>query len=190
MTSERGANLLTLPVGSRDHVRGQASATVTLVQYGDYECLDCGQAYLALREIEEPLGSRLRFVFRHLPLIKIHPQAQHAAEAAEAAAAQNRFWEMHDKLFTHQRALESGYLVEYAAELGLNASRFLREMAAHTHAGRVHEDLVSGTKSGVHNTPAFFINGVRHEGAYNLPTLLAAIEQKALEQETEALLSF
>jgi len=122
------------------------------------------------------LGERLRFVFRNFPLTQSHPHAEHAAEAAEAAAVQGKFWEMHDSLFEHQRALDDAQLVRYAVALHLDQETFERELTAHVHAHRVHEDFLSGVRSGVNGTPTFFINGVRHDDSYALETLLAAIE--------------
>jgi len=151
-----------------------------VVEYGDFECPHCGQAYPIVKALLEEFGPRMRFVYRHFPLIQIHPQAEHAAEAAEAAGAQGKFWEMHDTLFENQDALEDDDLIGYAIELDLDQSRFLREFAAHVYAPRVLEDLVSGARSGVHGTPTFFINGVRHEGSYDFDTLFNAIEEVIL----------
>src|SRR5690349_15833281 len=119
------------PVGVEDHVRGPQAAPVTLVEYGDYECSRSGQAYHSLENVRQQLGDQLRVVFRHFPMTQVHRHAQHAAEVAEAAGAQDRFWEMHDTLFAHQEALGNGYLVEYADGLGLNMRQFLRDMARH-----------------------------------------------------------
>jgi protein-disulfide isomerase len=118
----------------------------------------------------------VRFAYRHFPLTQVHPHAEHAAEAAEAAGAQGKFWEMHDTLYEHQRALHDAHLRQYAEWLGLDLGRFDEEMGRHVHAGRVREDFLSGVRSGVNGTPTFFINGVRHDGSYDLATLLAAIE--------------
>jgi protein-disulfide isomerase len=176
MTQESGTARLTLPAGQRDHQQGPATAPVTLVEYGDYECPYCGQAYPIVKEIQRRLGDRLRFVFRNFPLSQSHPHAQHAAEAAEAAGVQGKFWQMHDSLFEHQRALDDVHLVHYAVALHLNKEKFEREMTEHAHSNRVHEDFLSGVRSGVNGTPTFFINGVRHDDSYELETLLAAIE--------------
>jgi protein-disulfide isomerase len=166
---------LTAPIGERDHVRGPAEATITLVEYGDFECPFCGMAYPVVRELARHLGGRLRVVFRHFPLRDQHPHAQHAAEAAEAAAAQGKFWEMHDRLFEHQRALDDEQLIRHAEELGLDTDRFRRDLTEHRHRERVQEDVLSGLHSGVRGTPTFFLNGVRHEGGWELADLLAAI---------------
>src|SRR2546421_1382433 len=176
MTKESGTASLTLPVSQRDHQQGPEDAPVTLVEYGDYECPYCGEAYPIAKEIQRRLGDRLRFVFRNFPLTQSHPHAEHAAEAAEAAAVQGKFWQMHDYLFEHQRALDDAHLVHYAAALNLDKVRFAREMTERVHTNRVREDFLSGVRSGVNGTPTFFINGVRHDDSYALESLLAAIE--------------
>jgi protein-disulfide isomerase len=175
--SEHNLAYLTLPVGERDHVQGLANASVTLVEYGDYECPHCGRAYSIVKEIQQRLGDRLRFVFRNFPLAQIHPHAQQAAEAAEVAGKQGKFWEMHDILFENQRALDDSHLREYAEAIGLNAEEFARELQSHTAEARVQEDFLSGVRSGVNGTPTFFINGIRHDDGYELHVLLATIER-------------
>jgi protein-disulfide isomerase len=170
---------LTIPVGPKDHVQGPPEATITLVEYGDFQCPYCRQAYPIVKQVQEQLSARLRFAFRNFPLTRIHPQAEHAAEAAEAAAAQGAFWQMHDRIFERQFALEDENLVEYARELGLDADRLAGELAAGTHRDHVRDDFLSGVKSGVNGTPTFYINGVRHEGGYDLASLLGAIEVTA-----------
>src|SRR5579864_6880022 len=177
MTQESGTARLTLPVGQRDHQQGPATAPVTLVEYGDYECPYCGRAYPIVKEIQRRLGARLRFVFRNFPLTQSHPHAEHAAEAAEAAATQGTFWEMHDYLFEHQRALDDEDLRQYAVALGLDAGRFNQGMAQHRYAGKIEEDLLGGVQSGVRETPTFFINGARHEGDYDRQSLLSTIRE-------------
>jgi protein-disulfide isomerase len=174
--AEDGRARLALPVTPRDHAEGPAAAAVTLVEYGDYECPHCGRAYPIVKEIQRRLDGRLRFVFRNFPLAEAHPHAEHAAEAAEGAASQRRFWEMHDTLFEHQQALDDQHLVGYAKNLGLDESRFSHELATHTHAPRVREDFLSGVRSGVNGTPTFFINGIRHDDSWDLATLLEALE--------------
>ena len=164
------------PVGDRDHVRGPATAPVTLVEYGDYECPYCGRAHPVVGELRERLGDRLRFVFRHFPLDSVHPRARHAAEAAEAAGAQDRFWEMHDLLYQNQEDLGDEALRRYASELGLVLERFEKDLVERRHAARVREDRLGGERSGVDGTPAFFVNGARHEGNLDLESLLAAVE--------------
>lgn len=175
MTQDFEVMDLTPAVGGRDRVRGPAGAPVTLVEFGDYDCPYTVRAHSVVRGLRRRLEDRMRFVFRVFPLTQIHEHAQSAAEAAEAAAAQGRFWEMHDRLFEAHRRLEDQDLRRYAREVGLDARRFDEEMAQHTHASRVREDLHSALRSGAPGTPAFFINGVRHRGAHDLETLLAAI---------------
>jgi protein-disulfide isomerase len=168
---------LSLPVGERDHIIGPATAPLTLVEYGDYECPYCGAAHLIVKKIQEVMGDELRFVFRHFPLTQIHPHAEAAAEAAEAAGSQGRFWEMHDLLYENQQVLDSWHLVGFAEQLGLDAVRFARELQAHEHHDRVREDFMSGVRSGVNGTPTFFIDGVRHDGSWEFAPLLATLEQ-------------
>jgi protein-disulfide isomerase len=167
---------LALAVGTRDHTQGPANALVTLVEYGDYECPYCGRAYPIVKEIQRRLGDQLCFVFRNFPLSEMHPNAQQAAEAAEVAGAQREFWAMHDMLFENQQALELEDLRGYAQAIGLDSARFDREMEAHTAAARVREDFISGARSGVNGTPTFYINGIRHDAGFDLPVLLAAID--------------
>ena len=171
---------LTPPVSKRDHTVGPASAAITLVEYGDYECPHCGAAHPIVKEIRRRLGNGLRFAFRHFPLSRIHPHAERAAEAAEAAGAQRKFWQMHDQLFEHQDALDDESLLVYAAAIGLDVDEFTREMLLGVHAPRVREDFLSGVRSGVNGTPTFFVNGHRHDGSYDLQTLMAAITEAAL----------
>jgi protein-disulfide isomerase len=159
----------------RDHVRGPEEAPVTLVEYGDYECPYCGRAEGTVRELLQAFSEELRYVFRHLPLVEVHPHAELAAEAAEAAGAQGRFWEMHDLLFANQRALEPADLRDRAAQLELDVERFWDEVRSRVHTRRVTEDVRSADESGVAGTPTFFINGRRHQGAYDVETLTAAI---------------
>lgn len=170
---------LAAPVGPRDHVRGPEDAAVTLVEYGDYECPYCGKANAVVRELEKLVGDQLHFVFRHFPLSSVHHHAGLAAEAAEAAGAQGKFWEMHDVLFENQAALEPEDLVRHAEALGLDVERFARELATQTHAGKVREDFVSGARSGVNGTPRFFVNDKRHDGPLDMRSLLAAVEEAA-----------
>ena len=179
MSRERHLARLTAPVSDRDHVAGPADAPVTLVEYGDYECPYCGRAFPIVHEVRRRLGDRLRFVFRNFPLTQIHEHAEHAAEVAEAAAAQKKFWPMHDWLFTHQVALDDDALLAGVAELGLDADRVRGELAAGTHRARVREDFATGIRSGVNGTPTFYINGLRHDADYSLETLLAAIDEAA-----------
>jgi len=159
---------LTLPMAGRDHIQGPIDAPIALVEYGDYECPYCGEAYPVVKAIQKRLGNRLCFVFRNFPLIDSHPHAQHAAEAAEAADLQGKFWEMHDMLFENQDDLADEDLTRYATSLGLDAARIMREVLSGTHARRVREDLQSGERADVNGTPTFFINGERYDGALDL----------------------
>jgi protein-disulfide isomerase len=177
MTTERRGDVLSVPVGDQDHIRGPADAPVTLVEYGDFECPFCGRAYPAVERLIEQLGSRLRFVFRHFPRPE-HPHARHAAEAAEAAAAQGeeRFWDMYNQLFQHQQALDDASLARYAVEIGLDVPRFQRDLAEHVYLERVQADLQSGVHSGAHGTPTFFVNSRKHEGPDTYDDLMAAVQ--------------
>jgi formate-nitrite transporter family protein len=154
------------PVGEGDHVAGADDAPVTLVEYGDYECPYCGMAYPIVKALQRELGGQLRLAFRNFPLAEMHPHARRAAQAAEAAAAQGKFWEMHDVIFEHQDALEDADLLRYAAELGLDVERIARELESGAHAKRVRDDFRSGVRSGVNGTPTFFINGQRYDGSW------------------------
>jgi protein-disulfide isomerase len=178
-TTQWGATL-TLPVSEeRDHIQGPSDTPVTLVEYGDYECPYCGVAYPVIKEVQSRMGERLRFVFRNFPITTSHPHAEQAAEAAEAAGAQDRFWEMHDVLYENQRHLSDADLRSYAEKLGLDLERFDEELAEHVYAARVREDFMSGVRSGVNGTPSFYINGAKHDDSYDLETLLAALERAA-----------
>jgi len=174
---------LSLPVSAkRDHIQGKSNAPVTLVEYGDYECPYCGQAYLIVKEIQQRLKDQLRFVFRNFPLTQVHPHAQQTAEAAEAAGVQKKFWDMHDLLYENQQALDYYHLVEYASILDLDIERFNNDLFSHAYAGRVREDFISGVRSGVNGTPTFFVNGVRYNYSWDYETLsdrlISIMEQK------------
>ena len=158
----------------RDHIRGPRDAPVTVVEYGDFECPFCGQAEPVLRELLREFGD-VRYVWRHLPLNDVHPNTQLAAEAAEAAAGQGAFWEMHDLLLAHQDALGSRYLIDYAERLGLDLERFTTDLREHVGAAKVAEDVDSADLSGVSGTPTFFVNGRRHYGAYDIASLSEAV---------------
>ena len=175
MTVNDGIARLTRPVDSNDHSQGSPDAVVTLVEYGDYECPHCGRAHPIVKEIQRRLGSQLQFVFRNFPLSEIHPHAQHAAEAAEAAGAQHKFWEMHDTIFEHQRALSDQQLVRYAVDLGADEGQFTRDFMSHVYQGRVREDFLSGIRSGVNGTPTFFINNIRYDSSWDADTLEQAL---------------
>src|SRR5947207_1705838 len=158
----------------RDHVRGPADAPVTVVEYGDFECPYCGRAEPAVRELLREFGD-VRYVWRHLPLTDVHPRAQAAAEAAEAAAEQGAFWEMHDLLLDNQDELKASDLIRHAEELGLDVERFESDLQRHAGGERIAEDVDSADLSGVSGTPTFFINERRHHGAYDIDTLSAAV---------------
>jgi protein-disulfide isomerase len=158
---------LTPAVGATDHVAGPDDAPVTLVEYGDFECPYCGMAYPIVKSIQRQMGNRLRLVFRHFPLSESHPHAEHAAEAAEAAATQGKFWGMHDMLYEHQDRLGDRDLVRYAETLGLDGASVAQALAAGTFAPRVRRDFLSGVRSGVNGTPTFFVNGERYDGPWN-----------------------
>lgn len=155
------------PVGADDHSTGPADAPVTLVEYGDFECSYCGMAYPIVRQLQDAMGSQLRLVFRNFPLAEVHPHAEHAAEASEAAADQDRFWEMHDVLYEHQDRLDDIALVRYAQQLGMDATEVRGDLEEGTYADRVRRQFMSGVRSGVNGTPTFFINGERFDGAWN-----------------------
>jgi protein-disulfide isomerase len=178
MSNSSTRSKLTLPVAGRDHVQGPADAPIALIEYGDYECPYCGEAYPIVKAIQQRLGERLCFAFRNFPLINAHPHAQHAAEAAEAAGVQGKFWEMHDLLFENQDALEDEDLAEYASDLGLDARRLIGEVLSGAHIVRVREDFRSGARGGVNGTPTFFINGTRYDGAAGLDALLDALTER------------
>jgi protein-disulfide isomerase len=178
MTRTEWAAVLTVPVDpDRDHTQGPADAAATLVEYGDYECPYCGAAYPIVKEVQERMGERLLFVFRNFPITTSHPHAEQAAEAAEAAASQKKFWEMHDLLYENQKRLGDDDLRGYAEQLGLDLASFDRDLSDHVHAARVREDFMSGVRSGVNGTPTFYVNGERHDDSYELETLLAALER-------------
>ena len=163
---------------SDDHVAGPRSAPVILVEYGDYECPYCGRAFGEVKQLQRALGDRLCFVFRNFPITQLHPHAMAAAEAAESAGAQGRFWEMHDLLYVHQQALDTPSLLLYARELELDLRGFERDLVAHTFAERIRHDFMTGVRSGVNGTPTFFINGERHDGASSFEALLAAVQER------------
>lgn len=173
--------MLAVPVSERDHIRGPAHAPVTVLEYGDYECPFCGQAYIVIAELRRIAGDEFRFAFRNFPLVEVHTHAEHAAEAAEAAGAPGKFWKMHDTLFEHQQALDDGRLIEYADSLGLDLKRFRTELAEHAYLDRIREDIESGLASGVTGTPTFFINDLKYEGPRDVESMLAAIRFAAEE---------
>jgi protein-disulfide isomerase len=168
---------LLLPIHAEDHAQGPASAGFTLVEYGDYECPDCGRLFEIIRDLRATLGERLRIVYRHYPLSGIHPQAQEAAEAAEAAGAQGRFWEMHDLLFRNQNSLKRKNLLVYGESLPLDMDRFRDELKREVYRDLVREQFRQGVQNGVYGTPGLFLNGVRHNGAWDHDTLLQTLAQ-------------
>jgi protein-disulfide isomerase len=167
---------LTTPVSERDHMQGKIDAEFVLVEYGDYECPHCAAAYPVVKALQAALGQRLCFVYRHFPLIEIHPHAEQSAEAAEAAGAQNHFWKMHATLYENSPVLDYKHLVAYAQMADLDVARFTLDLRHRRHLLRVHEDMRSGVQSGVRGTPTFFINGVRHQGGYDLESLMDALQ--------------
>jgi protein-disulfide isomerase len=166
---------LTLPVNNiRDHIQGPTIAPVTLLEYGDYECPYCGQAYVIIKQVQKYLGQKCVLYFA-IFLTQLHPHAQQAAEAAGSSGGQNKFWEMHDCLYEHQQALDDKRLETYAALLGLDLAQFIYDMSNHVYSGRVREDFLSGILSGLNGTPTFYINGIRYNGSWDLETLLEAL---------------
>jgi protein-disulfide isomerase len=169
-------------VTDQDHVSGPQGAPVTLVEYGNFECIHCGRAYPVIKEVQKLLGDNLRFVFRHFPTVQTHPHAMRAAEAAEAAGAQGKFWQMHDELFTHQQHLEDHDLARYASRIGLDGERFAREMASNAFLKSIEADYNRSVfDEHVTGTPTFYINEVRYTGVTNVESLLVAIKQADTE---------
>jgi protein-disulfide isomerase len=174
MDSAPSSRLL-LPIRPVDHAHGPEDAPYTLVEYGDYECPDCGRLYVILRDLQKDIASRLRVVFRHYPLSGVHHHAQQAAEAAEAAGAQGKFWEMHTLLFERQEALHTKDLIRYAGELALDVERFRNELKNQIYSNQVRADFIAGVQNGVYRTPGLFLNGVRYDDQWDgesLRTLL------------------
>jgi protein-disulfide isomerase len=173
-----GSATLTQPVSARDHAEGPADAPVILVEYGDYQCPYCGAAYPVVKRLQKTLGKKLRFVFRNFPLTQAHPYALIAAEAAEAAALQGKFWEMHDLLFEQQALLEPDIIPQWAERLGLDMEKLGNDISHGVVEKRLQEDRQSGIRSGVNGTPTFFINGTRYDGVPDYGSLLAALESE------------
>ena len=167
---------LKIPVTAKDHLQGNENAPVIVVEYGDYECPHCGHAYPIVKQLQKHFGQQLGFVFRHFPLTEIHPYAESAAEAAEFAAANERFWEMHDSIYENQEVLGESLLLELAETLGLSAPALRESLADREFAPRVREDFLGGVRSGVNGTPTFYINGLRHDGPFDFQSLAAAID--------------
>lgn len=170
---------LLVPVGPDDHIQGPETAPLTLVEYGDYQCPYCAAAYVNVRLVQDQLGPRLRFVFRNFPLTQVHPLAELAAEAAEAAGAQGKFWEMHDALYENQPALSPELIAALAQGLGLDMERFNEDLASGRFRERVKRDFMGGVRSGVAGTPTFFINGERYEGGWDEASLLNVLRAAA-----------
>jgi protein-disulfide isomerase len=170
---------LTLPVNDRDHARGNKNAPVTLLEYGDFQCPYCGEAYPIVEEIQRIKGNGIRIVFRNFPLSGVHPNARNAAYAAEAAAKQGKFWEMYNVLFENQDKLKKNELIDYAKELSLDIKQFEKDIKSEAVVSKVEDDFMSGVKSGVNGTPTFFINGARFDKPYELDLLLEAIDAAA-----------
>ena len=175
---------LFVPPATQDHRQGVLSATVVLVMYGDYQCSQSAEVYRLIKVIQRQLSAAPRenylcFIFRHFPQIQLHAHAQRAAEAAEAAAAQSQFWQMHEMLFTHSQELGDGYLVEYANNLGLDIPQFLQDLSQKVHFACISEDIKSGLKSGATTAPALFINGIRYSDRWKIGQIMAAIVNAA-----------
>jgi protein-disulfide isomerase len=167
---------LRTPVSAQDHTQGPATAEVTLVEYGDYECPHCGRAYPVVKKLQQHFGDSLRFVFRNFPLSEMHPMAESAAEAAEFAGAQGKFWEIHDGIYEHQSKLAPDLLVRLAKKNDLDIKAFTEALNHGTFRERVKADFSSGVRSGVNGTPTFFINGHRHDGPFDYQSLTDAVE--------------
>ena len=159
-------SILKPAVSSKDHIQGNANAAIELVEYGDYQCPHCGRAYPIIKRVQEKMGDQLKFVFRNFPLAEIHPDAINAAKASEAAALQDKFWEMHDHIFEHQNRLNYALLVRYASQLHLNVEQFETDFAKPALAKKVDDDFESGVRSGVNATPSFFINGEKYNESW------------------------
>jgi protein-disulfide isomerase len=165
------------PVTAEDHIEGPDSAEVTLVEYGDYECPYCGQAFPIVKRVQKQFGKSLRFVFRNFPLSQMHPQAEAAAEVAEFAGQQGKFWEMHDKLYENQARLGEALYLSLGEQLGLSGAAMRQALTEGTLKARVRADFTGGVRSGVNGTPTFFINGHRHDGSFEFESLVSAIQQ-------------
>jgi protein-disulfide isomerase len=172
---------LKIPVTDEDHYQGPPDAPLTLVEYGDFECPHCGRAHGVVKRLQQMFGDDLRFVYRHFPLSTIHPNAQIAAEAAEAAGAQGKFWLMHDWLFENQEDLAPPRIAAGGQVLGLDSSRFIDDIKSERYGKKVKDDFMGGVRSGVNGTPTFFINGERHDGRYDFDSLAIALN-RVLEQ--------
>lgn len=173
------AHTLAAPVSSEDHVRGSPLAKVTLVGYGDFTCPDCAKSYRTVKKIQAEMGSQLRYVFRSFPQAPLDKESEGAAEAAESAGIQGKFWEIHDRMFENQGASSQVQLARHAEAVGLDARQFQRDMRGHVHLAKVRVVREGGVRSGVVAVPTFFINSLRHESAFGLATLLPAVQAAA-----------
>jgi len=173
---KRRSRTLSAPVSSKDHVRGSPLAKVTLVGYGDFTCPECANSYRAVKKIQAEMGSRLRYVFRSFSQDPSDGRAEGAAEAAECAGAEGKFWDIHDRMFENQGSADQIALTEHARAVGLDADQFRRDMRGHVHLARVHVVRKGGVRSGVVEVPTFFINSLRHESTFGLATLLPAVQ--------------
>lgn len=167
---------LKIPVTKADHIQGSESAPITLVEYGDYECPFCGRAYHVIKQLQKHFGKQLRFVFRNFPLTQLHPQAEVAAEAAEFAATNDKFWEMHDLIYENQTSLSEPLLLELGMTLGLDTNELRMAIETKGFEEKIRADFLGGVRSGVNGTPTFFINGERYNGSYEYEDLEAALE--------------
>ncbi len=165
-------------VSNKDHVQGNANAAIELVEFGDYECPHCGRAYPIIKRIQQKMGDKLKFVFRNFPLAEIHPHATHAAIAAEAAAMQNKFWEMHDAIYENQGRMQDADLINHAQKAGLDVKQFEEDFDKESIQQKVEDDFESGVRSGVNGTPSFFINGEKYEDSWDERTMLNYLESK------------
>ena len=177
---------LKVPVTPHDHVQGDPDAPVTLVEYGDYQCPHCRLAHFVIKRLQQHYDDQLSLVFRHFPLVQIHPHAETAAEAAEFAGLHGLFWDMHDGIYENQDQLSVPFLFELAEELGLPAADLQRALESHELLGMIREDFSGGVRSGVNGTPTFFINGERHDGSYGFEDLVTAIDEKLLQRRRAA----
>lgn len=169
------------PVSADDHIQGGKNFVVTLVEYGDYECPYCGQAYPIVKQVQEHLGADLRFVFRNFPLTEIHPLAESAAQTAEYAGSQGLFWEMHDLIYENQHKISVELFLELAGSLQLSQSKLKDVLANHTFQPKIHKDFMGGVKSGVNGTPTFYINNYRYSGPVEFENLVLAIREKLMK---------
>jgi protein-disulfide isomerase len=166
------------PVSDKDHIQGNEHAAIELLEYGDYQCPHCGKAYTIVKAIQEEFGDRLKFVFRNFPLSKVHPQAKMAAMAAEAAAMQGRFWEMHDIIFENQQSLVTSSLIKYAKQIGLDLAQFQAHLNSNGIIKKVEADFESGVRSGVNGTPGFFVNGEKYNDSWDEKNLSNYLKTK------------